>query len=147
MGFGPKHSLCNAAFPKAGEHFQKGRRGWWGRHGVAQGQASGSGTESQCPWQGRGGPSPLLVRSGSTAPPRWPQAEAASACCSCRTTMGATIRPTHGAVKVPQIMSCWQLRLPTLSGCKVCAPPATPLPVLGPGSPAASLKEEEVPAL
>lgn len=61
--------------------------------------------------------------------------------------MGATIQPIQGALKVPQIMSRWQLSLPTPSGCKVCAPPATPPARLGPGSPRASLKEWEVPAL
>lgn len=61
--------------------------------------------------------------------------------------MGATIQPIQGALKVPQIMSRWQLSLPTPSGCKVCAPPATPPARLGPGSPRESLKEGEVPAL
>lgn len=30
-----------------------------------------------------------------------------------------------GAQKISQIMSCWQLSLPTMSGCKVCATPAS----------------------
>lgn len=131
--------------PKSVNTFRKGRERW-GKNGGAGfaaahwPQASGTGRESHCPWQG------CLVRPGSAAPSLWPQAKAASARCSCRTTMGATIRPIHGALKVPQIISCWQLSLPIPSGCKVCAPQPPHLPVLGPGSPRAALKEGKVPA-